>query len=412
MRRKHGQRSSTSLSEFIDQMRKSRGSHVRLKVDARIICKLYARDIIILDVDREKILTIPSYVTRDSIKLVYNPPCPAYSGGHFDAYIREEVVKASSMYTDDYSLIQSAVEIASRSKHVEQKHFEIYINEPSSVVGRLLTSGEHAYQLKRGRALLRFDMNHPTRQLNQCEQVELDSSHLYSCIEQALKSENVSQLAKVLAEYESESRSADGNSPEHGTELMTLSLSHKACKLFLFSGSSAEAEVYGQLVVERINDGDITTALKLCCIGHQIQIFRDTIKINLHISDVRTRIYTFDQMIKVESYEQERSEFLSICDEWYRVLEPHRLMNIEQRELLREWISTRQYATTEDPIVSLVIEKCSEPKKEEEEKKWQKAEKMRKEEREEARKRRDEEWEEDMKKMANMMREKEMEDEN
>ena len=34
------------------------------------------------------------------------------------------------------------------------------------------------------------------------------------------------------------------------------------------------------------------------------------------------------------------------------------LMNIEQRELLREWISTREYANTEDPIVSLMIEKC------------------------------------------------------
>ena len=82
-------------------------------------------------------------------------------------------------------------------------------------------------------------------------------------------------------------------------------------------------------------------------------------------------------MLKTESYEQEKSEFLSICDEWYRVLEPRGLMNIEQRELLREWISTRQYANTEDPIVSLVIEKCSEPKKEEEERKWQEAKKIR-----------------------------------
>ena len=77
----------------------------------------------------------------------------------------------------------------------------------------------------------------------------------------------------------------------------------------------------------------------------------------------------------MESYEQERSKFLSICDEWYRVLEPQGLMNIEQSELLREWISTRQYANTEDPIVSLVIEKCSEPKKREEERKWQEVKK-------------------------------------
>ena len=120
-----------------------------------------------------------------------------------------------------------------------------------------------------------------------------------------------------------------------------------------------EAEVYRQLVVERINDGDITTALKLCCIGHQIPFCRNKINsesINLNMD--QTLRDTFDQMLKVESYKQERLNFMSICDEWYRVLEPRGLMNIEQRELLREWISTRQYANTEDPIVSLVIEKC------------------------------------------------------
>ena len=60
---------------------------------------------------------------------------------------------------------------------------------------------------------------------------------------------------------------AEVNSSEHGTDMMTSSVSRDACKLFLFSGSSVEAEVHRQLVVERINDGDITTALKLCCIG-------------------------------------------------------------------------------------------------------------------------------------------------
>ena len=63
-------------------------------------------------------------------------------------------------------------------------------------------------------------------------------------------------------------------------------------------------------------------------------------------------------MLKIESYEQEKSKFMSICDEWYGVLEPQGLMNINQRDLLREWISTRQYANIEDPVVSLVIEKC------------------------------------------------------
>ena len=262
---------------------------------------------------------------------------------------------------------------------MEAKGVEAYINEHPSVVGGFLTSGEHAYQLKRGRALLRINMNHPTRQMNPFQYVELDSSHLSSCIQQALKSENVSQLAKVLAEYESESRSAEVNSPGSDAKLMTSPVSRDACKLFLSSGSSVEAEVYHQLVVERINDGDITTSLKLCCIGHQIPFGQETVNSNQSISDDRTLGYTFDQMLKIESYEQEMSKFQSICEEWYRVLEPRELMNIEQRELLREWISTRQYANTEDPIVSRVIEKCSEPKKEEEERKWREAKKMREE---------------------------------
>ena len=40
-------------------------------------------------------------------------------------------------------------------------------------------------QLKRGCSLLKLDMNHPTRQMNICEYVEHDSSHLSSCIERA-----------------------------------------------------------------------------------------------------------------------------------------------------------------------------------------------------------------------------------
>ena len=169
----------------------------------------------------------------------------------------------------------------------------------------------------------------------------------------------MSQLTKVLAECESESRSADVNSPDHGTQIMTSPVSRDACISFLSSGSSVEAKVYRQLVVERINDDDITTALKLCCIGHQIPFCQGKISSNRPISNAQTLRDTFEYMLNMESYEQERSTFMSICDEWYRVLDAQGLMNCEQRELLRERISTRQYANTDDPIVSLVIEECS-----------------------------------------------------
>ena len=148
----------------------------------------------------------------------------------------------------------------------------------------------------------------------------------------------MSQLAKVLAEYESGSRSAEGNSSKYETNAMTSPVSRDACKLFLSGGKSVEAEVYRQLVVERINDGDITTALKLCYIGHQLPLYRGKKNDILPFSCdkiLQTIRDTFEQMLKLESYEQEKSKFLSICDERYRVLVPQELMNIDQIDLLR-----------------------------------------------------------------------------
>ena len=365
---------SNRLREYNNHLNRSRGPHVRTKIDARVISKHVGRNIIILDVDKEPILTISSHGIRDSIELIYNPPCLEYPGGHFDAYVegKVKVERYPNEDNEDYDLLYSAIKVCvddefGHKYHISRETVKPYIDEHPSEVGRLLSIDAYAYQLKRGRALLRLEMNHPTRQISQCEYVELDSSQCFSCIGKALKSGNVSQLAKVLAEYESESRSAAVNSPEHGTVAVTSSVSRDACRLFLFSGSSVEAEVYRQLVVERINDGDIRTVLKLCCVGHQISLVRNAS--NQSISDAQTLRDTIDQMLKIESYEQERSEFLSICDEWYIVLEPQGLMSTEQRELLREWISTKQYANTEDPDVSLVIKKCAERRKEEEKKK-------------------------------------------
>ena len=327
-----------------------------------------------MDVDKEEILTISYRYTRASIKLIYNPPCHAYPGGHFDAYVKGEVVKAPVKDYDDYARLWSATGICVAEYFIyTTPALEKYIKELPSDAGMILVSDViYACQLKHGRVLLR----HRSRQMNSC-----DSSHPPSCIELASTFQNASQLAKVLAEYESESRSGEVNSSEsdYETYVMTSPVSGDACKLFMSSGSSVDSELYRQLVVERINDDDITTALKLCCIGHQIPFCRDNIDTDLLVSEAQILRDTFEHMLKKESYDQEKSKFLSISDEWYRVLEPRGLMNIEQRELLREWISTRQYANTEDPVVSLVIEECSMSTKEEETRKWQESEEIRRE---------------------------------
>ena len=309
------------LKEYNNRMKKSRGPHVPSKTDARMISKHDECNIIILDVNREEILTIVSPDIRESIELIYNPPCPRYPEGHFDSNVEGNVKKHDAsvgFYYDmqnafripeaklveapnsDYddndilcSAIKDAVGRAFTNACKNKKIVENYIDANPSNAGMILIRDEYGYQMKRGRALLRLDSNHPTRQMNQHEYVELDSSQFSSCIEQALMSENVSQLAKILAEYESELRSGI-ISTEHGIETMMSPLSRDACKLFRFSGSSVEAEIYRQLVVERINDGDITTALKLCCIGHQIPFCKDRMMNgDLPLSD------TFKHMLKM-----------------------------------------------------------------------------------------------------------------
>ena len=113
--------------------------------------------------------------------------------------------------------------------------------------------------------------------------------------------------SKCLAEklfnifVESESRSLEESSAEVDTKFMTTSNSCRCCRLFYSSESSVDVEVrevYRQLVVEKIIDCDITTAFKLCCIGHQFPFCREIINDNLPISDEQTLRESFDQMVR------------------------------------------------------------------------------------------------------------------
>ena len=97
---------------YNNQMKELRGPHVRLKLDARIISKQEKCTLVILDVGKDPILTISSHDIRDSIELVYNPPCSAFPGGHFDAYVKGKVVTARSIFDDDGNdMLYSAIEV-------------------------------------------------------------------------------------------------------------------------------------------------------------------------------------------------------------------------------------------------------------------------------------------------------------
>ena len=73
---------------------------------------------------------------------------------------------------------------------------DLYIVDQPHYFGELLASEHHACQMKLGRALLRLNES------NQSAYVDPDSVHHRNCIDQAAMSENVSHLAKVLAECE------------------------------------------------------------------------------------------------------------------------------------------------------------------------------------------------------------------
>jgi len=106
--------------------------------------------------------------------------------------LRGKVVSAQTLRfdEDDNFRLCSAIKVAMNMRIWDsQRFFEAYIDEHPYDAGMLLSSVGYAHQLKRG---LRLDTNHPT---NQCGYVDLDSLHLSSCIEQALKCENVSRLA-------------------------------------------------------------------------------------------------------------------------------------------------------------------------------------------------------------------------
>ena len=81
------------------------------------------------------------------------------------------------------------------------------------------------------------------------------------------KKEEMRSLTNVLIECESKSKSVEAG-------LESEAVSRDPLKLLPSNGSSDEEEVYRQLIRERIMDGDITTAFKLCCIGHYIPFCR------------------------------------------------------------------------------------------------------------------------------------------
>ena len=324
---------SHCLEEFYRDQMKSRGPQQLLwSVIDVTLESTYSKCvgvITMLDVNREPIRKIqfPEYI--GTCEVIYNPPSRAFPGGHFDAFISGEASKVTdSAHKDDPNLFRTAVCCLRRT--VWNCYVFRHLDEYPSHCGELFTSEHYVCQLKRGRAMIR---RNSTIQINQSEYMEPESLYLPCCIEQATRVESVCLLAYSLAELKS--RSAEKFSSKHESGMITSTVSRDACELFRFSGSSVEAEVYRQLVEERVNDGHITTALKLCCIGHQLQFCRDAKLCNPPTSDKQSLGDAFEQMFQSEYHEQERYKFHSICDEWYRVLEPEGLMHIEQKELLR-----------------------------------------------------------------------------
>ena len=151
---------SNRLREYNNQIKMSRGPQMRTKIDARVISKHGKCNIIILDVDKEPILTISSHDIQKSIKLIYNPPCPLYPGGYFDAYVKGKVKVARYPTEDieDCDMLYTAINVCVGDEHDFKYHIsrgtvKTYIDEHPSDAGRLLSIDAYTYQLKRGTCL-------------------------------------------------------------------------------------------------------------------------------------------------------------------------------------------------------------------------------------------------------------------
>ena len=162
---------SNRLREYYNQIKMSRGPHLRTKIDARVISKQAKLNIIILEVDKEPILTISSHDIHKSIELIYNPPCLQYPGGHFDAYVRGEVkvAKFPTEDNDDSDMLYTAIKVCVDNKvnykyRISRGIVKTYIDEHPSEAGRLLSIDTYTYQLKRGRALLRYESSNKTNE--------------------------------------------------------------------------------------------------------------------------------------------------------------------------------------------------------------------------------------------------------
>ena len=73
--------------------------------------------------------------------------------------------------------------------------------------------------------------------------------------------------------------------------------------------------------------------------------------------------------MKIESYEEEKSKFLSILDKLYELLRPRNMievqfemgMNYVKKRTVEEMDHRRGYTNIEDSVVSMVIRKCVQP---------------------------------------------------
>ena len=224
------------LKEFHEDQMRLRDPQIWTMTAASLASEYSKLDIIISDLEKNPIINISFPDNRGTCELIYSPPSRAFPDGHFDALKGGKVVqvtKPDDHYEDDFDMFHAAfgVHHGYLNPSIDQ-----HIDAHPRQCGELFSSVHYAYQLKRVRALLRPDSHHSTIRINRTKHTEPDSLPLFSCIDQALRSGNVSQLAKVLAEYESGSRSAEGNSSKQETDAMTSPVSRDACKLFLSGG--------------------------------------------------------------------------------------------------------------------------------------------------------------------------------
>ena len=155
--------SSRRLTELYKDLKNKRGRYMHSMTEARILSRVMECSLIIMDVDKEAVITIPYPQNDETIRIIYQPPSGTFPVGQYCALVDEEVTSAILELTDDnvdeedvnrlYSALDTSVGY-SYYRNLAGYFVGLCIIDQPHYFGELLVREHHAFQIKLERVFI------------------------------------------------------------------------------------------------------------------------------------------------------------------------------------------------------------------------------------------------------------------